>query len=339
MIGHPARRKRMAVAASLIAAALLTAACAGHQPGPRKPAHPGAAGTSRTRGLAGDPLVLRHGTLLGAYVQPAAYTSRGLINAVLAFERQVGHPVRLVHLYHSWDSTFPSPADRYFVDSGKVLLLTWGGVPDTWAISSGKDDALIRAVAQGIKSLGHPILLEFRHEMDRPNLQSAIHGPTAYIAAWNHIRAIFAAVGATNVGWVWCPTAWGFQSGRAQAFYPGNREVDWVCADVYASSPSQSLRAAAGPFLLWATHTRKPVIIGEFAANGNPARWAHWLRAAGRLAESDPQIKAMAYFDANGKDSQGRPFHYWLGNQPGALSVFARLLAQPYFQPSIQGNP
>lgn len=329
------------IAAGAMAAALITAGCAGHQPVRRDtvttPRHQRIAG-ARDPG-ARNPLVLGHGMLLGAYVQPTAYTSRGMIDAVRGFERQVGHPVQLVHVYDSWHDAFPTRADRSFVDSGKVLLLTWGGTPDTRAIASGKDDALIRAVAQGIKNLGHPILLEFRHEMDRPNLQWAIHGPAAFIAAWNHIRAVFAAVGATNVGWVWCPTGWGFQSGRAQAFYPGNRAVDWVCADVYASSPSQSLQAAAGPFLLWAAHTHKPVIIGEFAVSGNPAGWAHWLRAVGRLAKSDPQIKAMAYFDANGRDSQGRPFHYWLGNKPGALAEFGRLLAQRYFQPLIRGNP
>src|SRR5260370_40588622 len=113
--------------------------------------------------------------------------------------------------------------------------------------------------------------MEFRHEMDRPNVQWAVHGPQNYIKAWDHIRTIFTQVGATNVGWVWCPTGYGFSVGRAQAFYPGNAEVDWVCADVYGFTPRQSLREAAQPFLNWAAHTGKPIIIGEFATGVAPS--------------------------------------------------------------------
>src|SRR5260370_30919751 len=155
--------------------------------------------------------------------------------------------------------------------------------------------------------------MEFRHEMDRPNVQWAVHGPQNYIKAWDHIRTIFTQVGATNVGWVWCPTGYGFSVGRAQAFYRGNSEVDGVGADVYGSTPSQSLREAAQPFLNWAAHTGKPIIIGEFATDGPPSAWAAWLTAAGQFARTHPQIKAMAYFDAAATDSNGNPFAYSLG--------------------------
>ena len=185
-------------------------------------------------------------------------------------------------MYHRWGSPFPDAADRYFVRSGKVLLLTWSGTPNTRKIIAGDYDALIRSRAQAVKRLGRPILMEFRHEMDRPNLQWAVHGPTDYIAAWDHIRAIFAQVGATNVGWVWCPTGYGFAVGRAQAFYPGDNEVDWVCADIYSPSAAQSLQDAAAPFLSWARHTGKPILIGEFGVGGSPSTWPRWLRGRRR---------------------------------------------------------
>ena len=281
------------------------------------------------------PLVPTAGAYLGAYVQPASYFWQAQVAAVRSFQRQIGRPLELVHVYHPWNQPFPSPADRTFVHAGKVLLLTWGGAPDTKKIIAGQYDQMITARAQAVKELHRPILMEFRHEMDRPNLQWAIHGPAAYIKAWDHIRALFAAAGASNVGWVWCPTGYGFQVGRAQPFYPGNAEVDWVCADVYAFSPAQSLRQAAAPFLDWASHTKKPVIIGEFAVNGPASAWPTWLTAAGDFAEKYPQVKAIAYFDANGKDSNGNPFMYWLGDHKQALRVFARLATTPYFHPAI----
>ena len=332
------------VAAVLAAAGALTH----HNPAPPRKQPSAAVAPSRTPAQsppavrfrdADLALVPRHGVYLGAYVQPQTDTTSGFIDAVQSFQAQAGHPLRLVHVYSQWQKPFPGALDQYVVDHGKVLLLTWGGSPDTKAIIAGRDDALIRARAEQLKALRRPILLEFRHEMDRPNLQWTIHGPADYIAAWDHIRKIFTSVGATNVSWVWCPTGYGFQLGRAQAFYPGNSEVDWVCADVYSTSPTQSLQAAAAPFLSWARHTGKPIIIGEFGVDGYPSQWPAWLEGAAQLARSDRQIRAMAYFDANGDNSQGHPFTYWLGDHAQALATFGRLLGEQFFRPRVRSDP
>jgi hypothetical protein len=302
-------------------------------PGSSGTASPGDPGTVSSEAGPAARLIPSAGAYLGAYVAPTSYTPDAEIAAVQSFQRTIGAPIPLVHTYHPWYSPFPNAADQYFVRAGKVLLLTWGGNPDTKKIVAGDYDALIRERAEAVKRLSRPILLEFRHEMDRPNLQWVMHGPKNFIAAWDHIRAIFTRVGATNVGWVWCPTGWGFKKGRAQPFYPGNNEVDWVCADIYSVSPSQTLQEAAQPFLSWARHTRKPVLIGEFAVAGRPAAWSRWLLAAGELAGIDRQIKGMAYFDANGTDSQGRPFEYWLGSNGPALRAFGQMLSWPTFRP------
>jgi hypothetical protein len=340
-MGRPSRGAAIAVAVGI--AAIAVAGCGlvhRHHASAAEAAPPtGSLGTARQLRGTNLTLVPSRGAYLGAYVQPPSYTTRGFITALQSFERDVGHPVDLVHDYDQWAKPFPTATDKYFADSGKVLLLTWGGSPDTRAIIAGRDDAMIRARARAVKRLGRPILMEFRHEMDRPNLQWTIHGPADYIAAWDHVRAIFSAVGATNVSWVWCPTGYGFEVGRAQAFYPGNNEVDWVCADVYANSTAQPLSVAAAPFLSWASRTGKPVIIGEFAVKGRPAGWSAWLAAAGKLAQSDRQIRAMAYFDGNGSDSNGHPFQYSLVRHPQALQVFGQLLTQPFFRPAIRADP
>ena len=335
--GQLTPRPRAEAAPGRMPASPAVAPRAGH-PKARSPADGRPRGTTTGRpGPATDSLVPASGAYLGAYVQPASYTSRGQIDAILGFERQLGRPLGLVHVYHPWDSPFPSAADQHFVRGRKVLLLTWGGTPDTAAIIAGRYDALIRQRAAAVKSLGRPILMEFQHEMDRPNLLWAMHSPADYIRAWDHIRAIFAAAGATNASWVWCPTAYGFTVGRAQAFYPGNSEVDWVCADAYSPSPSVPLSVTAGPFLSWAAHHPKPVIIGEFGVGGNPADWPAWLAGAGRLASQDPQIKAMDYFSGDGTDSNGHPYAYAMTGHAAAIRAFAALLAEPQFGSRVPG--
>lgn len=312
---------------------------AGPHPSSPQPSDPpstppgGGGGSGGTGG--GGGLVPASGAYLGAYVQPTSYTSAGQVAAVQTFESQVGGKIGLVHVYHPWDQPFPSGADRTFVNAGKVLLLTWGGTPDTQKIIEGDYDSLILERAHAIAALHHPILMEFRHEMDRPNLQWAMHSPKDYIGAWDHIRALFTQAGAANVSWVWCPTGYGFQLGRAQPFYPGNSEVDWVCADVYTVLPHQSLAQAAAPFMKFAEGTGKPILIGEFADNGPESAWATWLTAAGKFAEEHHDIKGIAYFDGNGTDSNGKPFKYWLADSAKAVSSYARLVSTPYFHPTV----
>ena len=138
--------------------------------------------------------------------------------------------------------------------------------------------------------------------MDRPNLRSQVHSGAEYVAAWDHIRAIFAQVGVDNAAWVWCPTATGFADGQAAAFYPGNSEVDWICADAYpAYGSTASFASTVTAFLGWASHYAKPVMIGEFGVpeSDGAGQRAQWLRAAGRVVLADRQIKALLYFDAN----------------------------------------
>ena len=106
--------------------------------------------------------------------------------------------------------------------------------------------------------------------MDRPNLRAVVGTPAEFIAAWKHVRAIFAQQHVRNVAWVWCPTAKGFvPGGNAAAYYPGNDEVDWVCADAYPGfGPYRSFADTVQPFLSWASHHPKPVMIGEYGVPG-----------------------------------------------------------------------
>ena len=284
----------------------------------------------------GGPDVPATGAYLGAYVRPpAGDTAAQRIAAVLGYEKQLGHRLGLVHLYHPWGSVFPDAADAYFARRGTTVLISWGGAPDTRAIAAGRYDTMIRERAAAIRRLGRPILLMWRGEMDRPNLRHAIGPAAAFVAAWRHIRAIFAAAHADNAGWVWCPTAAGFADGRAPAYFPGNSQVDWICADGYATSAAEPLSAVLGPFLQWAAHHPKPVLIGEFGVGANgPGDRAAWIAGAGQLARGNPQIKALAYFDADAVNGGGVSYSLSLRDTPAAFAVFGELLADPFFNPA-----
>ncbi len=278
------------------------------------------------------PAMPSHGVYVGAFVQPAGgYTAFDKIAAMQTLQGQVRGRLDIVHSYLRWGVPFPAPGQQAILDQGSILLLSWSG-GDTRVIASGRDDGWIRRQADAIKATHKPVMLEWRWEMNRLALYSQVHTPADYVAAWDHIRSVFAKEHVRNVAWVWCPSARGF-TGYGPAFYPGNSEVDWLCADMYPPSAVYTpFATVAQPFLDWASHIHKPIMIGEFGVprTYTPDQRAAWLRDVAQVALSDQQIRALVYFDS---DPPGNPLGAQYGLDPGspALRAFASIADERYF--------
>jgi hypothetical protein len=326
----------LAVAGLCGAAAITWYAVAGHGGGRagsslgfRPPDLPAAPGPVH------GPAIPARGAYFGAWVRQGAYTQTAQVVALDTLQGVLGRRLDIVHSYLRWGAPFPTLSDQVALRQGSTLLLSWTGT-DSRAVLSGTQDGVIRQLAREIKALRKPIFLEWRWEMDRPNLRGSVGSPAEFIAAWKHVRAIFAASHVSNAGWVWCPTARGFAAGGdAPAYYPGDGQVDWLCVDAYpGTGPYRSFYQVAQPFLSWASHHRKPVMIGEFGVQRSygPAQRARWLRAAAQTVRSDPQIKALVYFDSDpaGADpANGMALDY--GTAP--MQAFRQIAASPYFNP------
>ena len=272
------------------------------------------------------------GAYFGAWVNPSMYGQHGHIGAVNALQAQIGRRLDIVHTYLRQDGVFPNASDLAWMRQGSMLLVSWA-LNDTRGIAAGEWDASIRQRAREFKALGKPVFLEWRWEMDRPNIRSQIGTPADYVAAWKHIRLIFAEEHVTNVAWVWCPTARGFASGRAQAYYPGNNEVDWVCADAYPRPGTQtSFADVVHPFLAWAARHPEPVMIGEYGVpqSYSAEHRAQWLHDAEQTVVHDRQIKALLYFDSN---LTGPSPVTSYGLDAGPLAAFRDIADNRYFNP------
>jgi hypothetical protein len=329
MRGLSRRGVTLLVPALLVGA--LLAACTHGERTPREPpvtvstAVPSRTGPITTTGRGPEPPM--SGSWLGAWANSGDLTPEGRIAAFSGFEDTVGRPLTIAHVFHHWQDAFPNEPDLAFVGQGKVLLLSWSGT-DTREITTGRYDDLIRERANAVRDLGVPILLRFRWEMDRPNLRSTVHSPEDYIAAWRHVRQIFTDVGATNAGWVWCPMATAFADGRAQRYYPGDDQVDWLCADVYGGKQFRGFDELMAPFMAWAEGHPRPVMVGEFGVTeGNPGQKAKWFREAGAYVPAYPQIKALVYFSAR-QDRKPR-YDFSVDSSPGALRAFRDLAHEP----------
>jgi len=281
------------------------------------------------------PLPPATGAWVGAWVKPAVPTQAGRVDAVAGFEAEIGRPLAVVHSFHKWADEFPTEADTKLAAQGKVVMISWAG-DDTRVIQSGRYDAMIRARAEAVKAWGVPVLLRFRWEMNRPNLGALVWSPGDYIAAWKHVRAIFASVGASNAAWVWCPIATDFDATNGAAFYPGDDEVDWMCTDVYPGPDYDSFATVASPFLSFAAeHPKKPIIIAEYGAeNTQPARRAQWITDASAFVRTQPQIKAWVYFEAQSTEN-GVSRDFTISGTKAPLLAFKSMAALPYFNPPV----
>jgi hypothetical protein len=273
------------------------------------------------------------GALVGAWIKPDELTHVGRLAAVDGLENDLGRRLSIINTYRRFEQPVGTASDKEFLAGGATLMISWA-TGDNRSILDGEYDDLIRKQAVAIRKIHRPVLLRMRWEMDRPNLRATMWSAGDYIAAWKYVRGIFQEERADNVSWVWCPTAEGFIRGDAQAFYPGDDEVDWTCVDVYAGETFQPIGELMGPFLRFAARHPKPIIIGEFgvAKAWGSQRRAAWLRDAERTFKANPQIKAVAYFESD-PEGNGPTKQFELTGDKPAFKAFQNLVRDRYFNP------
>lgn len=312
-------RRTVAALLFLLLPVLAVAACSSGSstspptPGGSAPLAPGAGGSVTPPAS---------GVLVGAWVRKA--NGQQLPEAVAEFEKGVGRRLDIVQNYYPWETPFPTDIDTETLAAGGIPLISWNGT-DSTRITSGSADALIVQRAKAVAALGKPVFLRWFWEPDNKKKLATAGSPEDYIAAWKHIRTVFREQGATNAAFVWCPTSIGFSMDRAQPFYPGDDEVDWLCADGYGSAGGRSFRQVFASFYKWAAPHGKPIILGEFGVSGDDAGSAKWLRDGfATLTKDMPSVRAVVYFDADVNS---------LRNRPQSLAALRGLLRQPEFDP------
>ncbi|NDU73095.1 hypothetical protein GWI34_10690 [Actinomadura sp. DSM 109109] len=255
---------------------------------------------------------------------------------VAAFEQRLGRRLDIVQSYRGWKSDFPGGLERSVADGNRYLLLTWDG-GDTREIVQGEHDDLIAKRARAVKALRKPVFLRWSRDMDRASEQKRVHSAADYVAAWKHLRAIFKREGVDNVAWVWCPTARGFGAANAGSYYPGDDQVDWICADAQPGGDDdyRDLSETLKLFTEWARGRHKPIMIAEFGVpKSYGPRRAEWLREAAKTLQ-DPQVRAVVYFnsDEQARSARDRRRAYSLAGDKHATSALRELATTPYFNP------
>jgi hypothetical protein len=176
-------------------------------------------------------------------------------------------------------------------------------------VARGVDDARLRTLCDGFRSLHRPVFLRIGYEF---NGSWNGYGAAQYVAAFRHIAAAIRGCGLENVALVW---DWSVDAEldaehggaarsdaamRYAAFYPGDDAVDWWGVNLFSA---ESLSAPATKnFLDDAAKRRFPVMIGESAPRGHPVSEGQaavdaWFVPYFALIRSSPVIKAFCYID------------------------------------------
>jgi hypothetical protein len=294
-------------------------------------------------------------------------------NRVTEFESRAGKPLSLLQFSAPFADCSTQPCQyvpfypgtlEIIRSHGAIPVFSWGSqsVPGKASdpdfqlsdLIDGSHDEYLEAFAAAVAAWGHPFFLRFDWEMNG-NWFSWGEGangnlPGEFVTAWRHVHDIFAAAGASNASWVWCPFVNPNKSPNIATelapLYPGNEYVDWTCLDGYnwGYHPAQHQNWRTFNQLFASTYDEveriapgKPMLIGETASSeegGSKAQWIEEMFAA--LPSRYPAVRGLLWFDVpdGGHDwplatstsaaaafAAGVAGSRWLGNAFGALAT------------------
>lgn len=254
------------------------------------------------------------------------------IGPVATWEAELGVPISIISWYQAWGSGQAAPRPELIQEAqrlGLVPLITW----EPWqlpadigshkhpaaqpafalaCILNGAYDLYIDEWAQALAACQAPLWLRPLHEMNGNWYPwgGTVNGNTPHLfrAVWQYLRRRFAAAGAQNVSWVWCPYVQSVPDtpdNALERYFPGADQVDWLGLDGYNWGTSQiwshwqsfaELFGEAYQRLL-ALAPEKPVMIAELGCAETGGDKAAWLRQAfGEIISHFDRIQAVVWF-------------------------------------------
>ncbi|HEX2392739.1 MAG TPA: glycosyl hydrolase [Solirubrobacterales bacterium] len=254
------------------------------------------------------------------------------MGAVTRFEELAGKSASLVQFFQPFAECgdagcsfydFPTTPMESIRQHGSIPVLSWSSqaIPSSLSepefelsdLIEGRYDTYIREFAAEAAAWGRPFFLRFDWEMNGDWFPWAegVNGnaPGQYVAAWRHVHDLFAAAGASNVSWVWCPFVDpGGSLTDVASLYPGDAYVDWTGLDGYnwGTNPASPRGWKSFDQLFAATYDRiaqgiapgKPMMIAEMGSSEQGGSKSEWIRdALDAIPAEYPQVRAALWFD------------------------------------------
>ncbi|MGQ9922014.1 MAG: glycoside hydrolase family 26 protein [Desulfobacca sp.] len=283
------------------------------------------------------------------------------LGPVATWQEELGVPITIISWYQAWGSGQAAPRPDLIQEAqrlGLIPLITWEPwrLPETAAerrepacqpdfalgrLLSGSYDHYLDTWAAALAQCQGPLWLRPMHEMNGNWYPwgGTVNGntPGLYQEAWRYLRQRFAAAGAHQISWVWCPYVHSVPDtpdNALEGYFPGPDQVDWLALDGYNWGTSQTwsrwqsfaeLFGEAYQRLL-ALAPEKPVMIAELGCAEAGGEKAMWLRQAfGEIISHFDKIQAVVWFHVN------KECNWRLDSTPAVLQALRQ--CRPLFCP------
>ena len=290
------------------------------------------------------------------------------------FERQAGKPIAWAYFSNNWFKGihFPAEAVNTIAAEGVVPFIrmmarsNWHGYgtdPDysMQRLVSGEYDRDLRAWARDARDSNAPLMVEFGTEVngnwfpwngkwngagetDGYGNDKLADGPERFRDAFRHIVDLCNEEGANNITWVFHVDAepspyadWN----TMDAYYPGDKYVDWLGISVYGpQKPGEQWREFTpimdkGYAKLAKVAQDKPIALLEFGAvqEKSNERKAEWIHDALSSIESNryPRLKAVSYWDSRWKNGDGSVSDMRIDSSETTQRTYRRDIASSFF--------
>ncbi|MDQ2865154.1 MAG: hypothetical protein M3R51_02900 [Candidatus Eremiobacteraeota bacterium] len=298
---------------------LVLAACGmGSSPGNTSSPTPGPTRTPLASPVVAGSFLPPAGTrYFGAYVNSTGLVGGNTPADTAQLEAQLNRPLALHMQYEQFTANFSGRALQDDFANYRVPIVSLNcGAPNS-QIANGTYDATLQLKALEAKNFGWPVFVRYMWDVNLPStllgrsgsnncwsdpaqggtdLPNHVFSPTQFIAAWQHIRTIFAQAGATNVIWLWTVSSSPLGTSNFLQYYPGASQVDWVGMDAYDTANGDFASTFAPTYAQLAT-LNKPVMISETGAQA-PQQNAFFSNAVPTMNAQFPLVKAFVYYDA-----------------------------------------
>jgi hypothetical protein len=279
------------------------------------PSAPGTPSTPSAPIVAGLLLPPSGSIYFGAYVNTSGLQHGSSSISVGALETQLGRKLAIDGGYLTFTSKFGTRTEQDDFFNGRIPIYSWNCGPSNAQIASGAYDDSIRLQADSVRTYAWPVFVRYMWDPDLPASQLGRSGcydkatddpdgtfsPTQYVAAWQHIHAIFVQEGAVNAVFVWSISSAGKNS---TAYYPGDASVDWVGMDAFDSSGTPFATTFAPTYGLISAYG-KPMMICATGATATEQS-AFFSGSPATLETEFPLVKAFVYYDAIGSQFDWR---------------------------------
>lgn len=242
--------------------------------------------------------------------------------------------------YKDTDSYFPVKFAREAKENGAGIQI---GYEPLQGLDKVKDDEVLRQFAREAKASGVPVFLRFAGEMNGEWVPWHTT-PEEYIKKFRLVHDVMEEE-APNVSMVWSPNF--LPRHNIDAYYPGDKYVDWVGISLYTIPFSQGKEVPGGNPIdylrpIYETYSHKPMMVSEGAVSHYSFQlkkdFSNWAvgqlgNMYGFMPRMFPQLKAMSYFnlDKSTTSYDNSNNNYDLGDSVQVLNSYKSLIQNDYF--------